>query len=75
MPAPYRLTTYENGLIDRMLPFEALTVGEAMTFADCNRYGRHAVLSDAAGLVKMYPSDAIKDVIERLRRPALGAEP
>lgn len=70
MPKPYRLTIYENGLIDHMLPFDALTVGEAMTFADSQRYGRHAVLSDTGGLVKMYPSDDLKGIAAGIRRPA-----
>lgn len=69
MSNSYRLTLYENGLIDRMLPFEASTVGEAISFADSNRYGRHAVLSNAAGMVKMYPSDAVRDMLGSFRRP------
>lgn len=71
MPKSYRLTIYANGLIDRMLPFDAQTVGEAMTFADSQRYGRHAILSDAGGLVKMYPSDDIKGILPSLVRPVL----
>ena len=60
MPRSYRLTLYENGLIDRMLPFEGPTVDDAMTFAEGNRYGRHAVLSSRAGTVKIYRSDTLR---------------
>ena len=61
----YRLTVYENGLIDRMLPFEAENVPEAMAFAESQRYGRRAVLSDGRGLVKEYPTDAHRGVAAR----------
>ena len=66
--APYRLTIYIDGLIDRMLPFSSLDQAGALVFADNQRYGRHAVLSDAAGLVRVFPSDAIEAIVERLRR-------
>ncbi len=68
MPKPYRLTIYIDGLIDRMLPFDSLDVEGAITFADSQRYGRHAVLSSVNGLVKMFPSDAAKDAASRIRR-------
>lgn len=69
MPHSYRLTLYDNGLIDRMLPFEALSVGDAMTFAEGNRHGRDAVLCDRAGMVKVYPSDAVQAATDRQGRP------
>lgn len=71
MPQPYRLTIYIDGLIDRMLPFDSLDVAGALAFADSQRYGRHAVLSDKQGLVKLFPADVLKDISARLRRPAL----
>ncbi len=67
MPQPYRLTINENGLIDRMVPFFALKA-DAVAFADGQRFGRHAVLLDTAGLVKMFPSDAVTDMAAHLRR-------
>ena len=69
MPQPYRLTIYENGLIDRMVPFFSLKE-DAVAFADSQRFGRHAILSDAQGLVTTFPSDTLKDLAARLCRPA-----
>lgn len=56
MPS-YRLTIYVDGLIDRVLPFEAAEAEDAMTFSDSERYGQHAVLSDAGRLVRTFPAD------------------
>jgi hypothetical protein len=70
MPQPYRLTVYLDGIIDRMLPFDSLDVAGAVAFADSQRYGRHAELSDRQGLVKLFPADAMKEMAARLRRPA-----
>jgi hypothetical protein len=66
---PYRLTIYDDGgLIERMLPFSSLKE-DAVVFAENQRFGRHAVLSDVHGLVTTFPSHAAKGVADRLRRP------
>jgi len=69
MPQPYRLTTYIDGLIDRMLPFDSLDMAEAVAFANTQRFGLHAVLTDRQGVVQLFPADVLKDVAARLRRP------
>jgi len=70
MPQPYRLTIYVNGLIDRMLPFDSLSLDDALAFADTQRYGLHAVLSGRQGVLKLFPADALADWASRLRRPS-----
>jgi hypothetical protein len=64
----YRLTLYENGQIDRMTPFKAVSIPEAMIFADRERWGRGAVLSDGHGFLKQYRDDTFEGGAERLRR-------
>ena len=70
MSGPYRLTIYVDGVIERMLPFDAPDIESAVVFADSQRYGRHAVLSNPDGLVMQFPDDTLSDVAGRLRREA-----
>jgi hypothetical protein len=69
MSDPYRLTIYVDGCIDRMLPFDSPNVETALAFADRQRYGRHAELSDVHGTVRRFPDDALRNLAARLRPP------
>jgi hypothetical protein len=67
MSEPYRLTIYLDGRIDRMLPFDSPDLESALAFADRQRYGRHAELSDVHGTVRRFPDDALRNLAARLR--------